>query len=141
MIVLDTNVISELMRTVPDDTVVNWLNAQTDTALFTTSTTVMELRFGLERLPEGKRKSDLWIVLDFTLSRVVGPRILPFDEAAAIEAARIAAEAETSGTPIGQADAQIAGIAQTHGFVVATRDIAPFQHAGLIVINPWNTLS
>ena len=103
MIVLDTNVISEPMQRAPDRAVVAWLNGQIDSALFTTSITVMELRFGLERLPEGKRKTNLWAVLDFTLSRLIGSRILPFDTAAAIEAARIAALAEAGGTPIGQA--------------------------------------
>jgi toxin FitB len=139
VIVLDTNVISEPMRRAPDSTVVDWLNGQKDTALFTTSITVMELRFGLARLPEGKRKADLWDVLDFTLSRLVGPRILPFDTAAAIAAARIAALAEAAGAPIGQADVQIAAIARVHGFAVATRDTDPFQRAGLTVIDPWKT--
>ena len=137
MIVLDTNVISEPMQRAPDRAVVAWLNGQIDSALFTTSITVMELRFGLERLPEGKRKTNLWAVLDFTLSRLIGSRILPFDTAAAIEAARIAALAEAGGTPIGQADGQIAAIAKAHGFAIATRDTAPFQDAGLTVINPW----
>jgi len=137
VIVLDTNVISEPMRRAPDAAVVDWLNRQTDTALFTTSITVVELRFGVVRLPDGKRKADLWAVLDFTLSRLVGPRILPFDVAAAIEAARISAAAAAEATPIGQADAQIAAITRTHGFAIATRDTAPFQRAGLTVINPW----
>ena len=137
MIVLDTNVISEPLRSRPDAAVVAWLNRQSHTALFATSVTVMELRFGVERLPEGKRKADLWEVLDFTLSRLVGPRILLFDVPAATEAARIAAVAEAAGTPIGQADAQIAAIGRSHGFAIATRDTAPFQSAGLVVINPW----
>ncbi|MEY3235120.1 PIN domain-containing protein [Aquidulcibacter sp.] len=137
MIVLDTNVISEPMRTVPDPAVIAWLNGQVEAALFTTSINVMELRFGVERLPEGRRKADLWDVLEFTLSRLVGPRILAFDAAAAAMAARIVAEAEASGVPIGQADAQIAALAATHGFAVATRDVTPFQKAGLAVINPW----
>lgn len=139
MIVLDTNVISEPMRNNPAAAVLNWLNEQTDTALFTTSTTVMELRFGLERLRDGKRKAGLWEVLDFTLSRLVGPRILAFDGSAAAEAARIGASAEKDGAPIGQANGQIAAIARIHGFAVATRDTAPFQRAGLTVINPWDT--
>jgi predicted nucleic acid-binding protein len=138
VIVLDTNVISEPMRARPDAAVVAWLNEQSDIALFTTSVTVMELRFGLERLPEGKRKADLWEVLDFTLSRLVGPRVLPFDVPAATEAARIAASAEATGAPIGQADAQIAAIARAHGFAIATRDVAPFETAGLPVMNPWD---
>ncbi|MBI1339327.1 PIN domain-containing protein [bacterium] len=137
MIVLDTNVISEPMRAAPDPAVIAWLNGQVDAGLFTTSITVMELRFGVERLPEGRRKADLWDVLDFTLSRLVGPRILAFDAAAAAMAARLAAEAEAAGAPIGQADAQIAAIAAAHGFAIATRDVAPFDMAGLAVINPW----
>jgi predicted nucleic acid-binding protein len=137
VIVLDTNVISEPMRSRPDAAVVAWLNGQSDTALFTTSVTVMELRLRVERLPDGKRKADLWEVLDFTLSRLFGPRILNFDVPAATEAARIAALAEAAGTPIGQADAQIAAIARCHGFAVVTRDTTPFQSAGLAVINPW----
>ena len=111
MIVLDTNVISEPMRSGPDANVVRWLNEQAGAALFTTSVTVMELRFGLERLPDGKRKTGLWEVLDFTLSRLVDSHILPFDVPAAAEAARISAEAEASGTTITEADAQIAHLA------------------------------
>ena len=137
MIILDTNVISEPMRGAPDPAVIAWLNGQVDAALFTTSITVMELRFGIGRLPEGRRKADLWDVVDFSLSRLVGPRILAFDMPAAAMAARIVAEAEASGAPIGQADAQIAAIASTHGFAVATRYVTPFQKAGLAVINPW----
>jgi predicted nucleic acid-binding protein len=126
------------MRSEPDVNVVRWLNEQTATALFTTSVTVMELRLGLEPLPDGKRKTGLWEALDFTLLRLVGPRILPFDAAAATEAARISAEAEASGTTITEADAQIAAITRVHGFAIATRDTAPFQAAGLAVINPWD---
>ena len=137
MIVLDTNVISEPMRTRPNAAVIEWLNEQPNAGLFTTSVTVMELRFGIDRLPEGKRKADLWEMLDFTLSRLVGPRILPFDVPAAIEAAHITTMAEAAGTPIGQADAQIAGITRTQGFAIASRDQAPFQIAGITLINPW----
>jgi len=126
------------MRSGPDANVVRWLNEQTATALFTTSVTVMELRFGIERLPDGKRKTGLWETLDFTLPRLVGSRILPFDVPAATEAARISAEAEAAGTKITEADAQIAAIIRVHGFAIATRDVAPFQNAGLSVINPWS---
>jgi hypothetical protein len=137
VIILDTNVISEPMRAAPDPAVIAWLNGQLYAALFTTSITVMELRFGIERLPEGRRKADLWDVLDFTLSRLVGARVLIFDTPAAAMAARIAAETEKAGMPMGQADVQIAAIASTHGLAIATRDVAPFQAAGLAVINPW----
>ena len=137
MILLDTNVISEPMRRTPDMTVVSWLNRQVNTALFTTSITVMELQFGVARLEEGKRKANLREVLDYTLSRLIDYRLLPFDTTAAIAAARIAATAESNGTRIGQADCQIAAIGRSHGFVIATRDVEPFKRAGLVVINPW----
>ena len=100
----------------------------------------MELRFGVAGLPDGKRKAGLWEVFDFTLARLVGSRVLPFDESAAIEVAGIAAEAETASSPIGQADCQIAAITRTHGFAIATRDVDPFQQADLTVINPFAAL-
>lgn len=137
MIILDTNVISEPIRPEPDTQVVNWLNRQHDGALCTTTVNVMELRFGLERLPDGKRKADLRTALDFTLSRLVGSRILPFDLAAADEAARIAALTEATGRKTGVADGQIAAIAIIRGFAIATRDTGPFQVAGVAVIDPW----
>ena len=139
MIMLDTNVISEPMRNLPDEAVVAWLNGQAATALYTTSINVMELRFGPERLPDGRRKRELWEVLDFTLSRLVGSRVLVFDALGAAEAARITASAERAGAPIGQADAQIAATARIHDFAIATRDTAPFERAGLTVINPWES--
>jgi predicted nucleic acid-binding protein len=126
------------MRAAPDPAVIAWLNRQVNAALFTTSINVMELRYGVERLPEGRRKADLWDVLEFSLSRLVGPRVLAFDTAAAAMAARIAAEAERAGAPLGQPDAQIAAIASAYGYPIATRDLAPFQMAGLTVINPWS---
>ncbi|MCV0423993.1 MAG: type II toxin-antitoxin system VapC family toxin [Roseibium sp.] len=138
MIILDTNVISEPMRPEPEASAVEWLNEQHNRALYTTTVNVMELRFGLERLPDGKRKDDLWKALEFTLSRLVGPRILPFDLAAADEAARIAAMTEAAGKKTGAADGQIAAIAKTRGFAVATRDVDPFKDAGVEIINPWN---
>lgn len=138
MIILDTNVISEPMKPEPNTKVVEWLNGQHNMALFTTTVNVMELRFGLERLPDGKRKADLWKALEFTLSLLVGSRILPFDRSAADEAARIAATTEAAGKKVGVADGQIAAVAKTRGFSVATRDVEPFKGAGVEVINPWD---
>jgi len=137
MIVLDTSVISEPMRASPEINVVDWLNTQSPAGLFTTSVSILELRLGVARLPEGKRKAGLWEVLDFTLSRLVGARVLPFDESAAIEAAGIAADAERKGRPIGQADCQIAAIVRSCGFAIASRDVDPFEQAEVAVINPW----
>ena len=137
MIILDTNVISEPMRKKPDPNVINWLNQQTAHGLFVTTINIAELRFGIERLPEGKRKAALWAALEFTMSQLFATRILTFDLAAAEESARIAARAEATGKPIGLADGQIAAIARVHGFIIATRDTTPFENAGVEVINPW----
>ena len=137
MIVLDTSVVSEVMRAEPDASVRSWLNGQTAATLYLTSISLAELRFGIERLPDGRRKLALWEMLDFTLSRLFGPRLLPFDKAAAEAAGRIAAQVEANGTRIGVADGQIAAIAVDRGFVVATRDWRPFQAAGVGVIDPW----
>ena len=86
---------------------------------------------------EPMRRSPDPTVVRWLKSRLIGPRILPFDVPAAAEAARIAARAEADNTLIGQADAQITAIARMHGFTIATRDSAPFQGAGLNIIDPW----
>ena len=137
MIVVDTNVVSEAMRSEPNAKVIGWLNEQHVQSLFVTTVNVAELRYGVERLPDGKRKAALREVLDFTMGRLFGSRILPFDLPAAEEAAGIAAAAEAAGWKVGVADGQIAAIAKTRGFAVATRDVRPFEAAGSDVINPW----
>jgi len=137
MIVLDTNVISEPMRATPRSTVIAWLNGQQSRTLFTTTVNIMELHAGLEKLTDGKRKMKLWTALDFTLSRLIGARILPFDLLAAKEAARIAATTEAAGRKTSIADGLIAAIAKTRGYAVATGDVDPFRDAGVAVINPW----
>lgn len=137
MIVLDTNVISEPNKPIPSQGVIEWLNDQQAPALFTTTINVAELRFGIERLPDGKRKSALWSALDFTLGRLCANRILPFDLPAAEELARINAQCEAKAKKIGLADAQVAAVAKINGFSVATRDATPFELAGVTVINPW----
>lgn len=138
MIILDTNVISEPMRPAPNANVIEWMNEQHNRALFTTTVNIMELRAGIEKLPDGKRKTGLWTALDFTLSKLIGSRIVPFDLAAAEEAARIAAMTEAAGKKTGVADGLIAAIAKTQGYAVATRDVEPFRDAGVEVINPWD---
>ena len=125
------------MRLGPTRSVIDWLNEQPAQALFTTSINVAELRFGIERLPAGKRKLVLWTTLDFALGRLCGTRILPFDVPAAEELARIQATLEAGGNTIGIADGQIAAVAKNNGFFVATRDTTPFELAGVNVIDPW----
>ena len=138
MIVLDTNVLSEPMRLAPAETVIAWLNRQQGPTLYTTAVNIMELHTGLETLPDSKRKAKLWAALDFTLSTLIGARILPLDPPAAREAARIAAAAKATGRKTSMADGLIAAIVKTRGYAVATRDINPFRDAGVTVINPWD---
>jgi len=138
MIVLDTNVVSEMMRQEPNPAVAHWLNAQNTQWLYLTTINIMELRYGIERLDDGKRKTALRDILDFTMGKLFGPRILHFDQAAAEEAARIAAATEAIGKKTGVADGQIAAIARTKRFAVASNDTKPFIAAGVDLINPWD---
>lgn len=137
MIVLDTNVISELLRLRPEPSVLNWIESQPIAALFTTAITRAELLFGLHCLPVGKRGSALqermWAILNGPLAA----HTLPFDLAAADAYAEIAAQRRAAGRPGGQADTMIAAIARTQDAKVATRNIRDFDGCGVEVINPW----
>jgi toxin FitB len=138
MILLDTNVVSEMMRVAPDPGVVDWLDAQLAETLHLSAVSLAELLLGIAVLPDGRRKSELSLSLGTQAAALFGPRVLGFDETAAGAFAIIVSRAHASGFSIGTADAQIAAIAATHRLVVATRDTAPFAAAGLTVINPWN---
>jgi toxin FitB len=138
MILLDTNVLSELMRPVPAPAVEGWLSRQPVAATFISAITEAELRYGLALLPEGRRQRDLVVQAEAMLAQDFAGRILPFDSPAAAAYARIAAARRRSGRPISQADAQIAGIAVSRGASVATRDAAAFVDCGIDVIDPWN---
>lgn len=138
MILLDTNVISELMRPVPASAVEGWVGAQPAASLFISAITEAELRYGLALLPEGKRKRDLLLQLDAMLAEDFAGRILPFDSSAALTYARIASIRRQAGKPIAQADAQIAAIAAARGAAVATRNFADFDGCGITVTNPWS---
>ncbi len=137
MIVLDTNVISEPLRPMGDATVMAWLDQQNFETLFLSAISLAELRYGVAALPDGKRKAGLGAALENQIVTWFGPRILPFDTAAADAYASIRARAKTSGLAIGVADGYIAATAVAHGFSVATRDTGPFIAAGVPVINPW----
>jgi hypothetical protein len=137
MIVLDTNVVSEPMRPGGNPRVQQWLDRQAAETLYLTATSLSELLTGIEMSPEGKRKQGLDTALAEVLARLFGDRILPFDRPAAIVYARLVRRARTAGHMLSVVDAQIAAIATVHKFTVATRDILPFQAAGVPVINPW----
>ena len=138
MIVLDTNVVSEAMKPEPHPAVRAWLNAQAAPTLYLSSVTLAELLFGIAALPAGKRKDMLAKALDGLLGLFLN-RVLPFDTDAARRYADLAVMARTGGRGFPTPDGYIAAIAASRGFVVASRDTAPFQAAGVPVINPWKT--
>lgn len=137
MIVLDTNVVSEAMRPTPHPAVRTWLNNQAAETLYLSSVTLAELLFGIQLLPTGQRKDRLSHALDGLLD-LFRERILPFDTDAARCYAELAARARIAGRGFPTADGYIAAIAASRRYIVATRDIAPFQAVGISVINPWS---
>ncbi len=138
MILLDTNILSELMRPAPDPAVERWLAVQPDASMFISAITEAELRYGAALLPSGKRRSALTAEIDGMLEEDFDGRILPFDRLAAQAFAEIAADRRQAGRPISQADAQIAAIARSRGASLATRNVPDFDGCGVEVINPWS---
>lgn len=137
MIVLDTNVVSEPLRSRPDPRVLAWLDRQAAETLFLTAVSLAELLAGVEKLPAGRRRKGLEMALADLVGALFGARILAFDEQAARGFARIAAGASSRGQAISLFDGQIAAITAAHGFSIATRDAAPFAAAEIPVIDPW----
>ena len=137
MLLIDTNVISELWKVEPDPRVLAWIDAQTVETLYLSSITVAELRFGLAIMPEGKRRSIYQDRLERQVLPVFADRVLPFDLNASQAYSVLMARAKAEGKAISNADGYIAATASAHGLIVVTRDVAPFQAAALTVINPW----
>jgi len=137
MILLDTNILSELMRPVPEQGVERWLVAQPDASLFISAITEAELRYGVALLRPGKRRSALAALIEDMLREDFTGRILPFDSAAAVAFAEIASTRRQVGRPIAQADAQIAATARSRGAALATRNVSDFDGCGIEVVNPW----
>ena len=115
----------------------DWLDRQVAETLYLTSTSLSELLVGIQLLPRGKRRDNLATTLSGLLDQLFGPRILPFDQRAAVAYAAIVARARTKGNAISVGDGQIAAIAEVHGFAIATRDVGPFRVVGARVLNPW----
>ena len=136
MIVLDTNVVSEAMKPEPHPAVQAWLNNQAAETLYLSSVTLAELLFGIAALPAGKRKDMLAQILDGLMALFRG-RVLPFDIDAARHYAELAVTARTGGRGFPTPDGYIAAIAASRGFIVASRDTAPYEASGVSVINPW----
>ena len=136
MIILDTNVVSEAMKFEPNPVVRAWLNDQAAETLYLSSVTLAELLFGIAALPSGKRKEMLALTLE-GLMGLFKDRVLPFDVEAARHYADLAVVAKVSGRGFPTPDGYIAAIAASRGFIVASRDTAPYEAARVTVINPW----
>lgn len=137
MHLLDTNVISELMRPEPDGQVTSWISRQPGGSLFTTAISEAELRYGLVLLPTGQRRTLLTQAFNQMMEEDFAGRILPFDRSAARAYADIVASRRRRGRPISQFDAQIAAIARSRDAGVVTRNDRDFSDCGLTVFNPW----
>lgn len=137
MIVLDTNVLSELMRSDPDPAVAAWIDAQPRASLYTTSVCQAEILYGIEAMPAGRRRNTLAALATTLFEEDLAEQILPLSAAAAAPYARIVVNRRDMGKPIGAFDALIAATALVAGASVATRDTDGFEGCGLTLINPW----
>jgi toxin FitB len=137
MLLLDTNVVSELMRPTPHSGVLDWVAAQPLFEIAIATITVMEVRFGIALLPRSRRRIELDTKFRQFLAQGFAGRVLPFDHAAADACADIKAHRRHIGKPIATEDSMIAAITRVHGAPVATRDVDGFEGCGVTLINPW----
>jgi predicted nucleic acid-binding protein len=137
MIVVDTNVISEVMRDEPDSYVLGWYRATPRHLLFSTAVTVGEILAGIQSLPAGKRRADMELDARAMFAEDFDAKILPFDLIAAEYYGQIIVERRKKGRPIKPLDAEIAAIARARDMSVATRNIGDFEDTGVNLINPW----
>lgn len=138
MILLDTNVISEPWKPVPDEAVIAWLDAQAVETLFISAITIAELRFGIAAMPSGRRQTILRDRLEGEVLPHFSGRILSFDLTTSQFHSELMARARACGKAIGTVDGYIAATAATNGLTISTRDTSPFEAAGVKVINPWS---
>jgi predicted nucleic acid-binding protein len=139
VIVLDTNVLSALMRTKPDTVVVEWLDRQAADSIWITSITVFEARFGLSLMPKGRRRSSLERAFDRVVAEDLSSRVLNLDEMAAVTASQFAAERQRAGRIIDLRDTLIAGIAQARRATIVTRNTRHFEGLDVPVVDPWQS--
>jgi len=139
MILLDTNVLSALMRQKPDTEVIHWLDRQPRTSVWTTAITVFEIRFGLQVMPAGKRRTALIADFDQLLENLIQQRVAQFDTAAAQAAADLMAERQKQGRPGELRDTMIAGIVLATHATLASRNTMHFDDIASSVVNPWNS--
>jgi predicted nucleic acid-binding protein len=137
MVIIDTNVLSEMMRPQPKPQVIDWLSRQRATDVHTSAVTVAEVSFGLMRMPEGKKRNDLEARFQRVMKTGFGGRILAFDEAAAFEYGLIMSARYAEGRPMSVRDGEIAAIAKTKGATLATRNTRDFEGCGLELVDPF----
>lgn len=137
MILLDTSVVSELMKSAPEPAVMAWINAIPGATVFVSAVTRAEILYGVALVPDGKRRQGLARAAYTAFETYFRGRILPFDSEAAEAFAELAAGRCQAGRPISQADAQIAAIARSRGADLATRNVPDFEGCGVEIINPW----
>ena len=138
MVILDTNVVSELMNAEPDATVIEWLDGQAWTSLWTTSVTVMEVRYGLAIMPTGRRRTERQAAFARLIEEKFERRVLAFDHAAAEEAASLMGARHRAGRPADLRDTMIAGIALAQRATIATRNVRHFEGLSVPVLDPWS---
>jgi toxin FitB len=139
MILLDTNVVSEPARPIPDPRVMNWIDAQAVESLYLSSTVLAEWLTGVEKLPHGRRRQEMEELIHQMLKELIGTRVLSFDRMAAELHVKLMTSADAKGIVVSFADCQIAAVAKLHDLTVATRDTRPFVAMGVRVINPWES--
>lgn len=137
MIVLDTNVLSALMRAEPDRTVLSWLDRQPAESIWLTSITIFEAKFGLERLPVGRRRKQLKDAFEQMVREDFSDRVLSFNQSAAEQAAILGAQRQRAGTPVDFRDTAIAGIVLANRAMLATRNRRHFSDARFLIVDPW----
>ena len=138
MIILDTNVISEPFKPKPDPAVMSWLDAQEPQTLYITTVSMAEMLAGVHKMPEGRRRADLYQLVENKIQSVFENRILVFDMQGVKVFGRVNADACAVGNPIAFADCAIAAIAAAHGFILVTRNVRDFKGTGVGVFNPWD---
>jgi predicted nucleic acid-binding protein len=137
MILLDTNVVSEVMKTQPLEAVVAWLNAQDSERLYVSAVTIGEITYGLRILPDGKRRSGLHERFERFVALAFDQRVLAYDESAARVYGELMGDRKELGFPMSVPDGQIAAIARLNHMAVATRNVLDFEHCGIDVLNPF----
>lgn len=137
MIILVTNVVSELMKQSPEPAVVAWLDAQPPESIWTTSITIFEIFFGIETLPNGRRQTAIRSAFEAALQSELEGRVLNFDQSSASESAMISASLHRIGRPVDVRDVQIAGIVSARHATLATRNTKHFADAGVSLVDPW----